>query len=74
MTTYDASGPVRGDCGHQHRTAGAAWRCCHADNLDCGRLGGGCYSDREVRRADGAELTEGDIASIEAAQEAVYGY
>jgi len=71
---YIASGSVRGSCGHKHSTAGEAWKCCHRDGTQCGQLGGGAYSDRVVERSDGDELTDADIASIDAAQEAVYGY
>jgi hypothetical protein len=74
MTTYQADGSVRGSCGHNHKTAGAAWRCANRDQHDCGNLGGGAYSDRAVVRSDGEPLSADDMDSIDAAQKAVYGY
>lgn len=73
-TTYRAVGSVRGDCGHEHKTAGAAWDCVHRDSRRCAALGGCAYSDRVVVRSDGEELTGADRRSIDAAQAAVYGY
>jgi hypothetical protein len=70
---YIASGSVRGTCDHRHATAGDAWKCCHRDSEQCGKLGGGSYSDREVKRSDGNEMTDADMASIDAAQEKVFG-
>jgi len=71
---YVATGSVRGECGHKHATAGDAWKCCHRDGEQCGRLGGGSYSDREVKRSDDEPLSGADMASIDAAQEKVFGY
>jgi len=58
---YTTSGPVRGSCGHYHRTIEAAVRCLERDRAGCRRQGG--YSDREVRYADGSRLTEADYQS-----------
>ena len=46
MEYYTASGPVRGECPHRHRTVGAARRCAATDQRGCARAGG--YSDRTV--------------------------
>jgi hypothetical protein len=37
-------GPVRGQCGHKHRTEAGAHRCRHADARACRSVRG--YSDR----------------------------
>lgn len=61
MTTYTTIGPVRGQCGHNHRSIETAQRCLQADQDGCGRQGG--YSDRRiVAIVDGErqELTEED--------------
>jgi len=47
QTHYTTRGPVRGSCGHQHRTLETAARCLRADIVGCRRSGG--YSDRRVR-------------------------
>ncbi len=47
MAFYTTWGAVRGDCGHAHRSAGAAERCARADSAGCRTHGG--YSDREAR-------------------------
>ena len=45
--TYEAYGPVRGSCGHQHRTIEAARQCAERDARECRQYGGaGAYSDR----------------------------
>ena len=44
MTTYTATGDVRGNCGHKHRTPAAAARC--ADRDGRGGVAQGGYSDR----------------------------
>lgn len=43
---YTTEGSVRGSCGHQHRTYGAAEKCIARDQAGCARQGG--YSDRHV--------------------------
>lgn len=63
MTRFTCWGSVRGDCGHVHRTAAAAQRCCDRDDRDCRR---GCppdgYSDRHVRELrDRDELASYDV-------------
>jgi len=45
---YVCAGPVRGDCGHTHRTLSGAARCLHNDRASCRTLGGGAYSDRRI--------------------------
>jgi hypothetical protein len=45
---FVARGPVRGDCGHKHRTHEAAEACADKDARACRSLGGGAYSDRVV--------------------------
>lgn len=62
--TYRAVGLVRGSCGHAHRSVGAAVRCARRDARACASLGGGAYSDRVVRRADGQPLTEDERQEI----------
>ena len=42
--TYSASGNVRGECGHNHKTIYAAYQCAQRDWDGCQRQGG--YSDR----------------------------
>ena len=46
--TFSASGPVRGYCGHAHRSEEAAERCAEKDAAACRRQGGGAYSDRKA--------------------------
>ena len=57
-TTYTTGGSIRGFCGHKHRTIEAAVDCAKRDQSVCARQGG--YSDRYVRRSDGAELSESE--------------
>lgn len=47
-TYYIAHGPVRGGCGHLHRTEDAAQRCADADQRACRSQGRNSYSDRYV--------------------------
>jgi len=49
-TAYTAAGPVRGSCGHKHRTIYAAARCAEADQDGCRKQGG--YSDRDLHESD----------------------
>lgn len=54
MATYTTEGPVRGTCGHRHRTPQAARRCAERDHRDVQRgHGPHAYSDRKVVRVDG---------------------
>lgn len=55
-TLYTTWGSVRSDCGHEHRTMDAAERCLERDQRACRRLGGGAYSDRELREIDRGEI------------------
>jgi len=50
MRVYVTYGPVRGWCGHYHRTYAAAERCLERDRRGCRRQGG--YSDRSVYVVD----------------------
>lgn len=61
--TFTAIGNVRGSCGHNHRTIDTAAKCLRKDKQGCMSQGG--YSDRQVRRSDGAALTNHDYATIE---------
>ena len=74
MTTYEATGSVRGSCGHKHRTIAGAEACRQRDADQCGSLGGGAYSDREVCRTDGEPLTAAELDSLDAAQASRCGY
>lgn len=59
MRHYYATGSVRGDCGHRHRTVDAAVRCVERDRAACRRIGGGCYSDRDrIVGSDGSTWSE----------------
>jgi hypothetical protein len=49
--TYTTIGSVRGCCGHDHRSIGAAQRCLARDARGCRAQGG--YSDRYIVRDDG---------------------
>jgi hypothetical protein len=61
--TYTTRGSVRGSCGHKHRSIETAARCQLGDQKDCNQAGG--YSDRQVVRVDGKDLTEGEVAHLE---------
>ena len=50
MIRYTTWGSVCGDCGHEHRTLEAAYRCLRRHQRGCRSQGG--YSDREIRRLD----------------------
>lgn len=67
-TTYEAVGGVRGSCGHKHRTIAAAEMCRRRDSNACASLGGGAYSDREVRRVDGEPLSDAEMRQLEDAE------
>lgn len=64
--TYTCRGSVRGSCGHAHRSAATALRCCQRDQAGCERQGG--YSDRVVVRTDGEPLTSYDEFVLDAAE------
>ena len=63
MTTYTTKGSVRGCCGHKHRSLEAAVKCAREDQKGCQSQGG--YSDRQIVRTDGEELTEGEFYAID---------
>jgi hypothetical protein len=52
-TVYTNWGPVRGECGHLHKSKHAAVRCLVSDRAGCRKLGS--YSDRATWRANSAE-------------------
>jgi hypothetical protein len=59
---YEAWGPVRGSCGHKHRTIRGALRCVEADQKAIKKAypstyPTNAYSDRSVRRTDGEPLS-----------------
>lgn len=64
---YTTSGPVRGDCGHTHKTIQAAHACATRDAraVKRGNPGIGAYSDRDVVRQDGAPLSEDERGALE---------
>ena len=62
---YTTDGSVRGTCGHVHKTIASAMQCLQRDRNSCGRLGGGAYSDRDIVRLDGGELTGDDIDALD---------
>lgn len=49
-THYECVGPVRGRCGHRHRTLHAAQQCHDRDSSGCQQAGG--YSDRSIVLVD----------------------
>lgn len=51
---YTTSGSVRGSCGHNHKTLGAAYDCLLRDRSGCRSQGG--YSDRRIFRVVNGEL------------------
>lgn len=53
---YVATGPVRGDCGHRHRTLTAAMRCVDRDARACAKLGGRLLGPTTIRRSDGSYI------------------
>jgi hypothetical protein len=46
VTAWTTRGPVRGPCGHRHKTLRAALECVDRDGAACRKVGG--YSDRSV--------------------------
>lgn len=49
MTAFTTTGPVRGDCGHRHRSIEAALDCIGRDGRGCRASSGpAAYSDRRV--------------------------
>lgn len=55
---YTTYGPVRGGCGHRHRTLETAMRCLRDDGRGCQMQGG--YSDRTVH----ARLVDGSLRGL----------
>lgn len=68
-TYYTTRGPVRGSCGHKHRSIRTALRCAVRDQHGCNTQGG--YSDRSIRAIEGGEermLTEIEDEYLEEAE------
>jgi len=61
---YAVRGSVRGLIS-RHRTIASALASCQRDKLDCWRLGGGAYSDAQVERIDGEQLSDGELREME---------
>jgi hypothetical protein len=62
--SYSCHGDVRGDCGHKHRTIGAAYACLQDDHRGCASVGG--YSDRtRLAVSCGGETVEATDAETE---------
>lgn len=59
---YTTTGSVRGCCGHKHRSIVTAKRCIDNDQAGCATQGG--YSDRDVIRYDGSELSEDEKRTL----------
>jgi len=64
---YEAWGPVRGSCGHHHRSIKDAVKCMLKDRGDIrkaypSRFPTRTYSDRIVRHADGSPLSPDEFA------------
>jgi hypothetical protein len=60
-TTYTVRGSVRGTLA-SHVSLVEAHRVLTADEADCGRLGGGAYSDARIFRDDGLPMTVAEWA------------
>lgn len=71
-TRYTCRGSVRGACGIQHRSLGAAARCCDMDYraVQCCH-GPSAYSDRYVTRADGTELDDAEREELLAIEQSI---
>lgn len=70
---FEAHGPVRGSCGHEHRTLIDALACVERDQAACRSLGGGSYSDRQAVRFESGRqvmLSESEWAAQDAYWEA----
>ena len=46
--TFTTYGPIRGCCGHRHKTRDAAERCRQQDQNGCASQSTGGYTDRDV--------------------------
>jgi len=62
--TYTTEGGVRGNCGHRHRSIGAAYACIRDDQRGCASQGG--YSDRDIVRCDSEALTAWELDELDA--------
>lgn len=71
MTTYTTKGNVRGCCGHKHRSLETAVKCLRDDQVGCGRQGG--YSDRQIVRTDGEDLTEDEHYAVDGIMDRLIG-
>ena len=52
--SYTNTGPVRGECGHRHRTRATASECLERDRRGCASQGG--YSDRRTHATEPDQL------------------
>ena len=59
---YRCAGRASGSCGGGHRTLMAALDCLHTSLQ--GEASGGGFSDRQIWRDDGAELTRTEVMSL----------
>lgn len=63
---YTTHGSVCGGCDHKHRTLATAQACADRHHAAIARHNTrGAYSDRRVRRADGAPLSESERDQLE---------
>lgn len=65
---YIIKGSVRGTLS-SHRTISGAFRSMRKDQKACASLGGGAYSDVEIERADGEEMSDEEMGEIETLQD-----
>ena len=59
--TYTCRGPVRGACGHIHRTPSGASACLRRDSRGCRAHGG--YTDRLIFASDG-DILRHDVDGV----------
>ena len=69
---YITKGSIRGCCGHQHGSLKTAVQCLRSDRVGCSRHGG--YSDRQIERADGDEMSESEIYAIDDMFDQLFGH
>jgi len=68
MSKYIVKGSVRGTIS-SHRTIFGAFLSMRKDQKACASLGGGAYSDVEIEREDGSDLTSDETDEIETLQD-----
>ena len=65
---YTTDGPLRGRCGHQHKSLEGAIKCLDDDETWCRELGGGGHTDRRifvVGNRQKRELNAEELAAVE---------